>query len=207
MYSSLKGENIAELVIMGSKDQSPEQIYYDITTKGPLYNMFEEAELVSKMGAVLKVLTPMKVPYHGNVLVIGDAGAFVEVEVQGALMCGFHGGNAVIQEIEGEEGFEEYTKWWQESFEFQNEEELRSTMSTLLSATFCTDDELDYLFALTEDEVLEGAYSQWNQPKLMWGSILRHKEKIAKEMPELYEKIQKSLGMTFDELYSRSSHN
>jgi flavin-dependent dehydrogenase len=206
MHASLEGENVAELVIMGSKDQTPEQIYYDITTKGPMSNMFEKAKLIRKTGAVVKVFDPMKMPYQGNVLVIGDAGAFVEVEVQGGLMCGFHGSNAVIKEIAGEGGFEEYTKWWLDSFEFQNEEELKKSMSTLLSATFCADDELDYLFALTEDEVLEGTYSQWNQPKLMWASILRHREKIAKEMPKLYEKIQKSLGMTFDELYSRSSH-
>jgi hypothetical protein len=166
---------------------------------------------------------PMKVPYQGNALVLGDAAAFIEVQVQGALMCGFHAASAVIKEIAGEGGFEQYTKWWQDSFEFNNEVELKSSMSTLLSATFCTGDELDYLFGLTEDEVLEGSYSQWRQPKLVWASILRHRERrqpklvwasilrhrerIAKEMPGLYEKIQKSQEMNFKELYSHSSQD
>ena len=207
IYSSLDGENVAELVVMASKDRSPEQIYNDIKTKGPLASIFEKAKVVDKMGATVKAFIPMRVPYQGNALVISDAAAFAEVEVQGGLMCGFHGGNAVIKEMAGEAGFEEYTKWWQDSFEFQDEEQLRSAMSTLLSSTFCTDDELDYLFALTEDEVLEGSYSQWRQPKLMMDSMLRHREKIAKEMPELYEKIQKSQEMNFKELYSKSSHD
>jgi len=207
IYPSLKGENVAELVILGSKDQLPEQIYYEIKTKRPLAFMFEKAEVLGKTGATVKSFIPMRVPYQGNALVIGDAAAFVEVEVQGGLMCGFHGGNAVIKELAGEGGFGEYTKWWQDSFEFQDEEKLRSAMSTLLSSAFCTDDELDYLFALTEDEVLEGSYSQWRQPKLMMDSILRHKRKIAKEMPQLYEKIQKSHELTFNELYSKSSHD
>ena len=58
------------------------------------------------------------------------------------------------------------------------------------------DDELDYLFALTEDEVLEGTISQYKTPRLLWDSILRHKEKIARERPELYEKIRRNHEMT-----------
>lgn len=206
-YPSLEGRSISELVIMGSKAQSPEQVFAEIKSKGPLAEIFENTRVVSKMGATVKAFIPMRVPYQGNALVIGDAAAFIEVEVQGALMCGFHAGNAVIKELVGENGFEQYTQWWQDSFEFHNEEELKKSMSTLLSATICTEDELDYLFSLTEDEVLEGSYSQWRQPKLVWASILRHRERIAKEMPELYEKIQKSYGKDFKELYSRSAHD
>ena len=206
-YPSLEGRSVSELVIMGSKAQSPEQVFAEIKSKGPLAEIFENTRVVSKTGATVKAFMPMKIPYQGNALVIGDAAAFIEVEVQGALMCGFHAGNAVIKELVGENGFEQYTQWWQDSFEFHNEEKLKKSMSTLLSATICTEDELDYLFSLTEDEVLEGSYSQWRQPKLVWASILRHKERIAKEMPELYEKIQKSYGKDFKELYSRSAHD
>jgi len=53
-----------------------------------------------------------------------------------------------------------------------------------------SDDELDYLFALTGDEVLEGTFSQYKSPKLMWASMLRHEEKIQREKPELYNKIK-----------------
>jgi flavin-dependent dehydrogenase len=188
---SLEGENVAELIILGSKSQPPEQIYSAVTTKGEMASMFENAQVVGKMGCVSKLFRPLKVPYQGNALIIGDAAAYAEVEIQGGLMCGFHGGNALMKEMTREGGFEEYTKWWQDSFEFHREEELRLCSSIFNAAALYTDDEVDYLFALTEDEVLEGAYSQWKQPKLMWRSILRHKEKMAKEMSELYGKIKK----------------
>jgi hypothetical protein len=35
----------------------------------------------------------------GNALAIGDAAAYVEVETQGALMCGFQAGKAVLKEL------------------------------------------------------------------------------------------------------------
>jgi flavin-dependent dehydrogenase len=48
IYPSLEREDVAELVIGGSKDQYPEQIYSDITTKGPLSSIFEKAKVVGK---------------------------------------------------------------------------------------------------------------------------------------------------------------
>ena len=32
-------------------------------------------------------------------------------------MCGYRAANAVAKELSGERGFDEYTKWWQESFD------------------------------------------------------------------------------------------
>ena len=46
--------------------------------------------------------------------------AFAEVENQGALMCGYHAGNAIRKEIEGKDGFKDYVDWWLKSFEFLN---------------------------------------------------------------------------------------
>jgi hypothetical protein len=89
--------------------------------------------------------------------------------------------------------------------EFHSEEELRWASSTFSAANVYTDDELDYLFSLAEDETLEGSYSQWKHPRLMWGSILKHKEKIKKERPEIYQKIEKFHEFTFKELWSKGS--
>jgi flavin-dependent dehydrogenase len=149
------------------------------------------------VGCTVKAYESLKVPYRGNVLVIGDAAAYVEVEVQGGFLCGFHGAHAVKKELEGKNGFDDYTKWWQESFEFNGDEYLLVAQGYALTPTY-TDDELDYLFALTEDQVLEGTYSQYLSPKLMWASILRHEEKISRERPEIYEKIKKNRELTLE---------
>ncbi|MFC1591846.1 NAD(P)/FAD-dependent oxidoreductase, partial [Thermodesulfobacteriota bacterium] len=126
--------------------------------------------------------------WQGNTLVIGDAAAYVEVETQGGLMCGYRAGQAVARELSGEGGFDEYTQWWQASFEFLGEDFMRVAQGFVLVPTY-TDEELDYLFALIEGERLEGTYNQYRSPKLMWDAILRHADRIRPERPEVFEKI------------------
>jgi len=192
---SLESEDIAELVIMGNKSEPPEQIFHNFTTKSPLAYLYEQATVIQKTGCMVKAYMAMQVPYRGNALVIGDAAAYVEVETQGALMCGFHAGTAVYKELTGANGFEAYTAWWKKSFEFNSEQYLMVAQGYALVPTY-TDDELDYLFSLIEGEALDGAYGQYRAPRLMWDAIMRHREKIAREKPELHEKITKNKEMT-----------
>jgi flavin-dependent dehydrogenase len=192
---SLEGEDIADLVIMGNSSEPPEQIFHNFTTRSPLAYMYEKAQVIARTGCMVKAYMSMRVPYRGNALVIGDAAAYVEVETQGALMCGYHAGKAVFKELNGEDGFKQYTAWWQKSFEFNSDEYLLVAQGYALVPTY-TDDELDYLFSLIEQEALDGAYGQYRAPRLMWDAILRHKERIAKEQPQLHEKIKKNREMT-----------
>jgi flavin-dependent dehydrogenase len=180
---------------MGNKNDPPDRIYHYFTEKSPRSSMFEKATVVHKTGCGVKAYTSLLVPSKGNALAIGDAAAYVEVENQGALMCGFHAGKAVAKELTGEKGFEEYTQWWQKSFEFNGPDALQVAQGYALVPTY-SDDELDYLFALTEDTILPGTISQYRSPKLMWDAILRHREKIARERPELSEKIKRNQEMT-----------
>jgi len=62
--------------------------------------MFENARVVKKAACTATAYSSMKVPHRGNVLVIGDAAAYVEVETQGALTCGYRAADAVFDEIE-----------------------------------------------------------------------------------------------------------
>jgi flavin-dependent dehydrogenase len=188
---ALEGGTVADVITTGGKGRSPEQVYQDITTTGPLAPLFENTKLLRKQGCALNLYTPMKVPYKGNALAIGDAATFAEVEVQGALMCGFQGGNAVLREINGEPGFKDYTTWWLSSFEFHREEELIGAVSNLLAATLYTEEDLDYMYSLAEGEVLDGTYNQWKQHKRVWGAIIKHEDRIAQEQPMLHEKIKK----------------
>ena len=192
---SLEGENIADLVIMGNSSEPPEQIFQNFTTRSPLAYMYEKSKVIARTGCMVKAYMSMRVPYRGNALIIGDAAAYVEVETQGALMCGYHAGNAVYKELNGEDGFKQYTAWWQNSFEFNSDEYLLVAQGYALVPTY-TDDELDYLFSLIEQETLDGAYGQYRAPRLMWDAILQRKERIAKEQPQLYEKIKKNREMT-----------
>ena len=103
-------------------------------------------------------------------------------------MCGYHAAAAVVNELQGKNGFEQYTAWWKKSFEFNGDDYLKVAQGYALVPAY-SDDELDYLFALTEAQVLEGTFSQYKTPKVMWNGILKHKEKIAGEKPDLYKKV------------------
>jgi hypothetical protein len=135
-------------------------------------------------------------PVCGNVLVVGDAAGQVEVENQGAMACGYQAGNAVFKELEGEGGFKQYSEWWQNSFEFNNPKGYhKPTAGGTVFQLFKTigtfpGDEIDYLFCLIENDTLEGAINQYRVPQILLTGILKHKDTIKKEKPELYEKIR-----------------
>ena len=156
--------------------------------------------MIDKHACSLRTFNALPIPYQGNVLVAGDSAAFIEVEVQGALMCGYHAANAVASELTDNNGFEQYTYWWQKSFEFNSDDYLKVAQGYALVPAY-DDEELDYLFSLVENEVLEGTFSQYKTPKILWGAILRHKDRIARENPVLYKKVctidTMSLSTTF----------
>ncbi len=188
MGPCLEGSDLRYLVIIGNQNRKPDQIYQNILTKSPLAALFANARIVKKTACMATAYSSLRVPYRDNVLVIGDAAAYVEVETQGAMTCGFQAGSAVAQEIEGQRGFAKYTRWWQDSFEFNSDDYLQVAQGFALVPTYI-DDELDYLFALIEDETLEGSFNQYKSPRLMWSAILRYQDRIAQERPELHEKI------------------
>lgn len=188
--ASLLGSDVASVIVIGSSRETPKTIYDNVTTKSPLAPAFDGAKIVGSLGCSVKAFTSLPLPYQGNSLIIGDAAAYVEIEVQGALMSGFHAGHAAVKELESGNGFQEYTRWWQSSFEFNTDQYLRVAQGFALVPTY-TDDEIDYLFSLIEDEVLEGTYNQYKSPKLLWDAILKHEQVIAPTHPELHEKIMK----------------
>jgi len=188
-------EGIVEIVALGGKNKMPSEICKDFMTKGRLAKNFEKAKMVRATGCSCKAYTGMKKPYKGNFIAIGDSGAYVEVETQGALMCGYRAVDALVKEFEGENGFEEYTKWWLDAFEFNGPEFLQVAQGYALIPTY-TDEELDYLFSLGENKDLPGTYSQYKTPKLMWEAFLEDPGRIKKEKPELFEKIQKRSSVT-----------
>jgi digeranylgeranylglycerophospholipid reductase len=199
MNTALQEPDTACLVVIGNKSSPPEKLFHNITTKGALAPALASARVVGKTGCAARAYTSLRVPFRGNALVIGDAAAYVEVEMQGALACGFHAARGVAAELAGHGGFARYTEWWQKSFEFNGDDYLQVAQGFALVPTY-TDDELDYLFGLIEGEVLEGTYNQYKSPRLMWGAILRHEERIRAERPELHAKINSRAKATLSDM-------
>jgi len=200
---SLYAKGVIEMTLSGDTKLPPKKIYEDLIADSPLTSHLKHAKIVHAQGCSVKAYSSIRKPYKDNVLVIGDTAAFVEVEVQGALMCGFRAAKSIYDELHDKPGFEEYTKWWADSFEFNSDKYLQVSQGYALVPTY-TDDELDYLFALIEDEILDGTYSQYKTPKLIWTAILMHSEQIMLERPSLYNKIGRMKQMTLSSTFHNS---
>jgi len=179
----------ADMIILGSPKDPAEKVFEYFTKKSPMADIFKNAKIEERYCCSVKAFTPIKKPYNGNALIIGDSAAFVEVQAQGALNCGFLAADAVAKELEGKKGFEKYTKWWLDTFEFNSEGMMRVQQGYALIPTY-TDDEIDYLFTLCEGVTLDGSWSQYKSPKLIWGTILKDPDKIKRERPALFQKIK-----------------
>ena len=190
--STLEGDNAIELTITGTKDYPPDKLFENLINNSPMSKHFTDACIIDQKGCSLKSYSPLKTPYSGNVLVIGDSAAHVEVLVQGALMCGYHAAYAVKDELNGKNGFERFTCLWNEAFDFNRADPLEfvKLYGSLAMRPKYSDEELDYMFSLLEDEVLDGDFSQFEVPKKVWKAILAHKDQIQKERPTLFDKIK-----------------
>lgn len=192
---SLQGARVHEITISCNPENVGDEIYEQFTTNSPVKNMFRYATVLQKSACHVTAAESIKVPYKGNVISIGDSAAFVEVEVQGAFMCGHYAGIAVKDELDGKPGFQTYTQWWQKAFEFNGDDYLKVSQGYALVPVY-TDDELNYLFSLFDGVSLEGTYSQYKTPKLIWNEINKHSERIKQERKSLYDKIQRNGQLT-----------
>lgn len=190
--SALEGNNGVEVTITGTKNLPPYTLFEKFINDSPLSSYFKNAYIIDKKGCSLKSFDSLKTPYKGNVLVIGDSAAHIEVIVQGALMCGYNAANAINSELQGKNGFEEYTKWWNKSFNFNwgTHLDFIKLYGALTMMPKYTDEELDYLFSIIENETLCGNFGQFEVPKTVWKAILSHKKQIEDEKPDLFEKIK-----------------
>jgi flavin-dependent dehydrogenase len=195
LYPYFDDPKRARLFVAGTKSKLPDAVLANARTKGCLKAYLEHAQVVQKTGCGLRVHTPLSEPCSGNSLVIGDAAAYVEVETQGALMCGYKSALAVRDELDGKDGFARYNNWWHSSFEFNGPDVAMVAQGYVLVPVY-TDEELDYLFSLTSGETLPGSYSQYRTPKYMWDAILKHTDRIAREHPVLLKKISNNMHLS-----------
>jgi hypothetical protein len=61
-----------------------------------------------------------------------------------------------------------------------------------------TDEEIDYLFSLCSDVLLDGSFSQYKSSRMIWDAILRDPERIERERPAVLQKIKNVRGDTLE---------
>jgi len=57
-------------------------------------------------------------PVEGNIVAVGDTAAFIETYCQSAMMYGYRAAKAILNVLATGKGYDEYTNFWRESFEY-----------------------------------------------------------------------------------------
>ncbi len=154
------------------------------TMKIPFYERwFRHARIVKKMGmGAFPIRTPMWEPVVGNVLVIGDASVTVETSNPGAVAGGYMAAKATINELKGKKGYPEYVAWFKKAYDSNQPEYLKAAGRNFALNALCTNEEVDYLFQVVEDQI--GVLSVLvGKPENM--------KRIKADRPVLFEKLEK----------------
>ncbi len=158
--------------------------------KGNFAHWFRNAKIVHAASAVLNFYTCIQKPVEGNIVVVGDAAAFIETYCQSAMVYGYRAAHAALKVLATGTGYDDYTDFWRESFEYcwpgEIEKALRGFGLHMMS-----DAELDYIFSLTDEEEYPGYVSENTAPEIMKNAIMSHIEQIRREKPAIAEKIER----------------
>ncbi len=158
------------------------------TGEGYFSKWFKQAKLVYRNCAVLNFRTPIATPAKGRTLVAGDAAAFIETYVQGALIYGRGAAKAVVGKIKEGKDFSGYVKLWRDTFGYNQPGEIEKSTQAYGIANF-SDSELDYIFSLTENEKHEGYVNEFNDYERITKAMYAHIETIRKEKPDIADKM------------------
>ncbi|MFC1591075.1 FAD-dependent monooxygenase [Thermodesulfobacteriota bacterium] len=158
--------------------------------EGPFREWFTKAKIVHKAACVLNFYTCIVNPVEGNIMVVGDAAAFIETYCQSALMYGYRAAHAALKVLDKGTGYNAYTDFWRESFEYCWPGEIEKALQAF-GLHQLTDEELDYIFGLTDDEYYPGFVSENTAPIIMKKAIMGHIDQIRKERPETARALEK----------------
>ena len=154
VYPHAEGEN-SYCVMVNNRfpaDQG-QKIINHFTQKSRFSTWFKNARPVNHTATIVTVRPPMVTAYSGRVLFIGDAAAYGETLVPGALRCGYYAAEAVKKELSGKSGFEDYQRFWSTNFEYVTNPQKQKDYTKILRLFHSLEDEeIDFLFQLSEEK-------------------------------------------------------
>jgi digeranylgeranylglycerophospholipid reductase len=173
----------------GDKTAMQEDIKWFLE-KSTFSSWFKKAKIVKSLSAVLKFSTPILEPRVGRILIVGDAASYIEVYVQGALMYGYKAAMSVVKFLKEGSGLEEYVDFWKKTFGYNQPGAIEAAMQAF-GLHVLDDEELDYLFSLTDKEKYKGYVNEHSSRETTMGALMSHMEAIRRDRPELAKKVEK----------------
>ena len=167
--------------------------------KGACSSWFQKAKMVRTVSAVLKFYTPIPEPIAGRILIVGDAASYIEVYVQGALMYGYEAAVAVANFLKKGKGLEDYVAFWKKTYGYNQPGAIEAALQGF-GLHVLEDEELDYLFSLTEKERYKGYVNEHSSKETTIGALKSLIGQIKMEKPALAAKIEQFDQVSADEL-------
>ena len=161
-------------------------------SQGRFSSWFKKIEKVRRVGFCENVYSPIREPYRDNTLLVGDAAWCQEIEITGAILCGWKAANAVTVALAdnkiNREGIECYIEWWKESIADRHDftDYLRPfTMPVVLS-----NEEIDFLFSSIKGP-LKSTLHAFTGGEILTEEIQKLIPMIQQKRPRLLERIVK----------------
>lgn len=183
-----------------SKGERAEKLLNQFIEKDFVKPWFKNAKMTTIRGCKWYLYDPIPNPVCGNVILIGDAPSFQEVENQGALMCAVKSAEAIAKELEGKEGFAGYRDFWSKSFEFNDPQVLYATARGFGIRRF-KDDEIDFLFSLVDKEILNGTINHFKVGETMLEEFAKRFDIIRKKRPDIAEKLSQFTNQKIEKFF------
>ena len=159
-------------------------------SQGKFSSWFKKIEKVRRVGFCENVYSPIREPYRDNTLLVGDAAWCQEIEITGAILCGWKAAHAVTVALAdnkiNREGIESYIEWWKRSVVDRHDftDYLRPfTMPVVLS-----NEEIDFLFGSVKGP-LKSTLHAFTGGEILTAEIQKLIPMIQQKRPRLLEKI------------------
>jgi len=174
--------------------------------QGTFAPWFKNIKIVKRLSALLTFFTPIPEPRAGRILIVGDAASYIEVYNQGGIMYGHEAARAVAAFLKTGSGFENYLQFWKKTYAYNQPGSIEAATQAF-GLHVLADDELDYIFGLTENEVYKGYVNEHSSKETTMGAIMSHIDQIRKDRPELAVKIEKFDRVSTEEFLQVDKNN
>jgi digeranylgeranylglycerophospholipid reductase len=200
---SPEGEYNYNIVTMDSRVDLEEADDYTLK-KSFFAPWFKNAKILRTFSADENCYTPIVEPYMDRVIITGDVGATQELEVTGAMICGWKAGNAASVALQEENlGLEitaltKYADWWQEAYVNYYSSDVYMKIFGL--PLILGPEEIDYVFSLIK-EPLPACFNPYTLQDHIGHALGKVMPTIEQERPNIFQKLQK-MSLPATELYT-----
>ncbi|MCK5255287.1 MAG: NAD(P)/FAD-dependent oxidoreductase [Deltaproteobacteria bacterium] len=161
-------------------------------SQGRFSSWFKNVEKVRSVAFCENVYSPIREPYRDNTLLIGDAAWCQEVEITGAILCGWKAANAVTVALAdnkiNREGIESYIDWWKMSL--ADRHDFRDYLRPFTMPVLMSNEDIDFLFNAVKGP-LKPTLHAFTGGEILSAEIQKLVPMLQKKKPRLFEKIVK----------------